>query len=269
MARDGVSVGFVPTMGALHEGHRALIRTARLGSDALVVSIFVNPAQFGPREDFARYPRSLQQDLTLCRAEGVDVVFTPSVQAMYPNGFQTCVTVPHLAARWEGATRPGHFQGVATVVTKLLSIVRPDIAFFGQKDYQQAALIGRIVEDLNLGTTVRVHSTVREADGLALSSRNVFLTPAQRAAAPVLFQALQAGAHAIRQGTRRGRAIFSIMAARVRKEPLARLEYLAVCDPVTLKPVTNVRGRVVILGAMKIGKVRLIDNLLVSPPRVR
>ncbi len=269
MARDGVSVGFVPTMGALHDGHRALIRAARLASDALVVSIFVNPAQFGPREDFACYPRSLKQDLVLCRAEGVDVVFAPAVQAMYPDGFQTYVSVPDLAARWEGAARPGHFQGVATVVAKLLSLVRPDIAFFGQKDYQQAALVRRIVEDLNLASAVRIHPTVREPDGLALSSRNVFLTPAQRAAAPVLFDALRAGARAIRHGTCRGRTIARIMAARVHKEPLARLDYLAVCDPVTLEPVSNVKGRVVLLGAIKIGKVRLIDNLLVSPRRAR
>jgi pantoate--beta-alanine ligase len=256
-------------MGALHAGHRALIRSARLASDAVVVSIFVNPTQFGPREDFSRYPRPVKQDLALCRSEDVDVVFTPSVKTMYPRGFQTTVTVSDLAARWEGPVRPRHFQGVATVVTKLLSLVRPDVTLFGQKDYQQAALIRRMVEDLNLGTTIRIHPTVRQADGLALSSRNVYLTPAQRAAAPVLFQALQAGAQAIRRGTRRGRTINRMMVARVRHEPLARLDYLAVCDPLTLEPVFHVKTRVVLLGAVRIGRIRLIDNLLVGPRRLR
>jgi pantoate--beta-alanine ligase len=269
LRREGVTIGFVPTMGALHDGHRALIRTARLASDALVVSVFVNPAQFGAREDFTRYPRPLKQDLALCRSEGVDIVFTPSVQTMYPRGFQTCVTVPDLAKRWEGAIRPHHFPGVATVVTKLLSLVRPDLAVFGQKDYQQALIVQRLVEDLNLGTVIRIHPTVREADGLALSSRNLYLTPAQRRAAPVLFRALKAGAQAIRRGTSRGRTIARIMAETVRKEPLTRLDYVAVCAPETLEPVSRVTTRVVLLGAMKIGKVRLIDNLLVSPPRHR
>lgn len=262
--REGVTIGLVPTMGALHAGHRALIRAARLACDALVVSLFVNPAQFGPKEDFARYPRRRREDAVLCRKEGVDVLFAPPAGEVYPDGFQTTVSVPRLARRWEGERRPGHFDGVATVVTKLLALVRPGVAVFGQKDYQQAALIRRLVEDLNLGSRVIVYPTVREADGLALSSRNTYLTPAQRRAAPVLVRALQAGRGAIRSGVRSGPKIRSAMRAVIGREPLATPEYLAVCDPETLDPLTRVRDRAVLLGAIRIGRVRLIDNLLVK-----
>ena len=261
--REGVTIGLVPTMGALHAGHRALIRAARLSCDAVVVSLFVNPAQFGPKEDFTRYPRQPGADAILCRKEGVDVLFAPPVSQIYPDGFQTAVAVPALARRWEGARRPGHFAGVATVVTKLLTLVRPAAAFFGQKDFQQAALIRRLVEDLNLGARVIVYPTVREADGLALSSRNVYLTPAQRQAAPVLFQALKAGRAAIRTGDRSGARIQRVMRKVVAAEPMARLDYLAVCDPDTLEPLTRVRDRAVLLGAIRIGTIRLLDNLLV------
>ena len=261
--REGVTIGLVPTMGALHAGHRALIRAARLSCDAVVVSLFVNPAQFGPKEDFTRYPRQPGADAILCRKEGVDVLFAPPVSQIYPDGFQTAVAVPALAHRWEGARRPGHFAGVATVVTKLLTLVRPAAAFFGQKDFQQAALIRRLVEDLNLGARVIVYPTVREADGLALSSRNVYLTPAQRRAAPVLFQALKAGRAAIRTGDRSGARIQRVMRKVVAAEPMARLDYLAVCDPDTLEPLTRVRDRAVLLGAIRIGTIRLLDNLLV------
>jgi pantoate--beta-alanine ligase len=262
--REGVTIGLVPTMGALHAGHRALIRAARLSCDAVVVSLFVNPAQFGPKEDFSRYPRQPKADAALCDKEGVDVLFAPPVNEIYPDGFETTVAVPKLASRWEGALRPGHFAGVATVVTKLLALVRPAAAFFGQKDFQQAALIRRLVQDLNLGTRVIVYPTVREADGLALSSRNVFLTPAQRRAAPALFRALNAGRLALRSGVRSGAAIQRAMRKVVATEPLARPEYLAVCDPDTLEPLARVRGRAVLLGAIRIGRIRLIDNLLVK-----
>lgn len=263
--REGVTIGLVPTMGALHAGHRALIRAARLSCDALVVSLFVNPAQFGPKEDFARYPRRSKKDAALCRKEGVDVLFSPPAGEIYPDGFQTTVAVPKLARRWEGERRPGHFEGVATVVAKLLALVRPEVAVFGQKDYQQAALIGRLVEDLNLGARVLVYPTVREADGLALSSRNAYLTPAQRRAAPVLLRALQAGRGAIRSGVRSGPKIRQAMRRVVAREPLAKLDYLAVCDPETLEPLARVRDRAVLLGAIRIGRVRLIDNLLATP----
>jgi pantoate--beta-alanine ligase len=262
--REGVTIGLVPTMGALHAGHRALIRAARLSCDAVVVSLFVNPTQFGPNEDFSRYPRKSKADAALCKKEGVDVLFAPPVEEIYPDGFQTTVVVPKLARRWEGELRPGHFAGVATVVTKLLALVRPTVAVFGQKDFQQAALIKRLVEDLNLGARVIVYPTVREADGLALSSRNMYLTAAQRRAAPVLFQALLAGRAAIRAGVRSGAGIRQTMRRVVGQESLAEVDYLAVCDPDTLEPLARVRERAVLLGAIRIGRVRLIDNLLVT-----
>lgn len=262
--REGVTIGFVPTMGALHAGHRALIHAARLACDAVVVSIFVNPTQFGPTEDLSKYPRQLGLDRALCRTEGIDVIFAPSKQTMYPPGSQTIVTVPAIARRWEGEARPQHFQGVATVVTKLLCLIQPDFTWFGQKDYQQAALVQRLVKDLNLPGRLVVHPTVRESDGLALSSRNVYLTASHRQAAPVLYRALQAGAASIRAGERRGAHIQRSMALVVAREPLATSEYLTVCDPLTLEPLSTVRRKAVLLGAIRIGSVRLIDNLLVS-----
>ena len=267
--REGVTIGFVPTMGALHAGHRALIRAARLGCDAVAVSIFVNPTQFGPMEDLSKYPRPLKRDLALCREQDVDAVFLPDVPTMYPPGSQTVVTVPGLASRWEGAVRPHHFQGVATVVTKLLSLVQPDISGFGQKDYQQAALVKRLAEDLNLPGKVIVHPTVREEDGLALSSRNVYLSPEQRRAAPALYRALSAGARAIRAGRRRGRTIEQAMGRVVRQEPLATIDYLACCDPVTLEPLSSITNKAVLLGAIRIGTVRLIDNVVVTTGKRR
>jgi pantoate--beta-alanine ligase len=228
------------------------------------VSLFVNPTQFGPNEDFSRYPRQPKADAALCNKEGVDVLFAPPINEIYPDGFQTAVTVPTLARRWEGEQRPGHFDGVATVVTKLLTIVRPSAAFFGQKDFQQAALIRRLVEDLNLGARVIVYPTVREADGLALSSRNTYLTKDQRAAAPVLFQALKAGRTAIRDGIKAVTKIQQMMRDVAKRERLAKIEYLAVCDPDTLEPLKQIRDRAVLLGAIRIGRIRLIDNLLVN-----
>src|SRR3989441_10696897 len=183
LQREGVTIGLVPTMGALHEGHRSLIRAARLACDASAVSVFVNPLQFGPLEDFDRYPRSLAQDLRLCQSAGVDAVFIPRAQEMYPPDFETAVSVQRLTRRYEGLSRPGHFGGVTTVVTKLLNIVHPNKAFFGQKDYQQAVVVARLVKDLNLDTEIVMRPTVREPDGLALSSRNLHLSPEERKAA--------------------------------------------------------------------------------------
>lgn len=267
LLREGVNIGFVPTMGALHDGHRALIRQARLRCDALVVSLFVNPTQFGPQEDLAKYPRTLPQDRALCRAEGVDVCFEPTAQAMYPEGFQTIVTLPTIARRWEGERRPHHFSGVATVVTKLFGMVRPQLAFFGQKDFQQSALVRQLVKDLNLGVEISVCPTVREADGLAMSSRNVYLTQDERTRAVTLYKSLRAGAEAIRQGVTDGEAVQSVMVQVVKGEAAMTIDYLAVCDPFTLEPLSTVTSRVVLLGAVRIGSVRLIDNLLVTPPR--
>lgn len=263
LQREGVTIGLVPTMGALHAGHRALIRTARLSCDAVVVSLFVNPRQFDRSEDLVRYPRRERADAALCRAEGVDLLFAPSQSEMYQPGFQTSVSLSRLAQRWEGARRPGHFEGVATVVTKLLSLVRPDTTFFGQKDFQQAVLVKRLVADLNLGVRVVLCPTVREADGLAYSSRNERLTRAQRRAAPILYAALDAGHRAIKAGVRSGAKVRRIMEGVVAQEPLARVEYLAVCDPDDLSPLAQVGQQTLLLGAIQLGRVRLLDNVLV------
>jgi pantoate--beta-alanine ligase len=253
-------------MGALHDGHRALIRTARLRCDALVVSIFVNPTQFGPREDLATYPKPIAKDRALCREEGVDACFEPSVDAMYPAGFQTTVSVPVIARRWEGEIRPHHFPGVATVVTKLFSIVRPHLALFGQKDYQQSALVRRLVNDLDLGVTIQVCPTVRERDGLAMSSRNIHLSAEERRIAPLLSRALQAGRQTIKDGLRDVAAIERIMRQTIEQVPTIHVEYLAVCDVNSLEPLSVVAAHAVLLGAVRIGSVRLLDNLLVRMP---
>ena len=262
--REGVTIGLVPTMGALHEGHRSLIRAARLACDASAVSIFVNPLQFGPLEDFDRYPRSLAQDLRLCRSGGVDAVFLPRAQEMYLPDFETAVSVQRLTRRYEGLSRPGHFGGVTTVVTKLLNIVHPDKAFFGQKDYQQAVVVARLVKDLNLDTEIVMRPTVREPDGLALSSRNRHLSPEERKAATVLYRALSDGRELIRAGERSVKKVEAAMTRLIWAEPLARLDYLAVADPITLDEFRSVRGRVVLLLAVWIGETRLIDNLIVT-----
>jgi len=264
LQRERVTIGLVPTMGALHEGHRSLIRAARLACDASAVSIFVNPLQFGPLEDFDRYPRSLAQDLRLCQSAGVDAVFIPRAQEMYPPDFETAVSVQRLTRRYEGLSRPGHFGGVTTVVMKLLNIVRPDKAFFGQKDYQQTVVVERLVKDLNLDTEIVVRPTVREPDGLALSSRNRHLSPEERKAATVLYRALSDGRELIRAGERSVKKVEAAMTRLIWAEPLARLDYLAVADPITLDEVRSVRGRVVLLLAVWIGKSRLIDNLIVT-----
>lgn len=269
LRRKGVTVGFVPTMGALHDGHRSLIRAARLQCDVLVVSIFVNPTQFGQSEDLSAYPRPITRDRALCREEGVDVCFEPTARGMYPEGFQTTVTVPMLARRWEGAARPHHFAGVATVVTKLFGIVRPHLALFGQKDYQQAALVRQLVNDLNLGVTIQIRRTVREMDGLAMSSRNVYLNADERRIAPLLFQALQTGRQKMMGGIHDGAALERIMRQTVEQAPAIHVEYLAVCDPDSLEPLSAVTARAVLLGAVRIGPTRLIDNLLVKMPARR
>ena len=273
LRREGVTIGFVPTMGALHDGHRALIRSARLQCDALVVSIFVNPTQFAPTEDLAQYPRPIEKDRALCRDAGVDVCFEPTTAAMYPEGFQTIVTVPAIARRWEGESRPNHFAGVATVVTKLFGMVRPHVALFGQKDYQQAALVRQLVKDLNLGVEIVVRPTVRERDGLALSSRNVYLSTEGRRIAPILFYALQAGRQAIEGGTTDAESAQAIMHKVIAGEPVIQIDYLAVCDRTTLEPLTRITRQAVLLGAVRIGSVRLIDNVLAgrkkSEPAVR
>jgi pantoate--beta-alanine ligase len=267
LRREGVVIGFVPTMGALHEGHRALLRAARLKCDALVVSMFVNPIQFAPSEDLATYPRHLSQDRTICREEDVDVCFEPTPAAMYPKGFQTVVTVPSVARRWEGETRPHHFGGVATVVTKLFGVVRPDVVWFGQKDFQQCAVVRQLVKDLNFNIRLIVRPTVRERDGLAMSSRNVFLSTEERRLAPMLYQALLAAQRAIETGVADPKTVQAMMRNVLEAQPAIRIDYLAICDPDTLEPLDRIDRQAVILGAIRLGSVRLIDNVLTRRTR--
>lgn len=266
LRREGVTIGFVPTMGALHDGHRALIRTARLQCDALVVSIFVNPTQFGPQEDLIKYPRPIVKDRALCKAEGVDVCFEPTAAAMYPEGFQTVVTVPAIGRRWEGECRPHHFAGVATVVTKLFGIVRPHHVVFGQKDYQQAAVVRQLIADLNLGVILDVRATVRERDGLAMSSRNSYLSAEERRIAPIFYEALQAGRQAIADGATDAAWVQEVMRKVIAEKPTVQIEYLAICDPTTLEPLATIDRQAVLLGAIRMGSIRLIDNVVVKRP---
>lgn len=258
------TVALVPTMGALHEGHLRLVERAGELADEVWVSIFVNPTQFGPGEDFERYPRDLERDRELLADRGVALLFNPSVKEMYPRPAATTVDLPGLASGLCGAFRPGHFQGVGLVVTKLLAIVHPEVAVFGAKDWQQSAIVRRLVEDLNLPVRIDVVPTVREADGLAMSSRNAYLTPEERQAATVLQRALQAGEAAIRGGLIDGRAVERRISATVADEPRARLQYAAAVDPDTLQPVDTITRRVLLALAVHVGATRLIDNLLVE-----
>jgi len=256
-------VGVVPTMGCLHEGHLSLIRAARSQNDVVIVTLFVNPLQFGPGEDFARYPRPFARDRALAKAAGTDILFAPTQRELYPRGFQTAVDLGALARRWEGASRAGHFRGVATVVTILFRLTRPTMAYVGQKDYQQALIIQRLARDLRLGLSVRILPTVREPDGLAMSSRNASLTPTQRLQAATLFLALGEARERIRGGERSGAALIEGMRRRI-GETEARIDYAAIVDAATLEPVWRLRGRVALLVAARLGRTRLIDNLLVD-----
>jgi pantoate--beta-alanine ligase len=260
--RAGKQVGFVPTMGALHAGHVSLIEAARAANGFVVVSIFVNPTQFGPNEDFTRYPRPLERDLDLCR--GVDLVFVPDAATVYPSGFQTLVQVNALSNILEGASRPGHFQGVATVVLKLFNLVQPDRAYFGQKDAQQVRVIQQMVRDLNVPVEVVVCPTVREPDGLALSSRNQYLDAAQRREATALIQTLEKAETMIREGERDAAVIERAMADRIAATPGAVLDYAVAVESDTLKPATSFRGAILLAIAVKFGGTRLIDNRIVK-----
>ena len=264
MRRQGKRIGLVPTMGALHDGHVALMRRARRANDLVVATIFVNPLQFGPREDYARYPRALRQDLRLAREAGVDIVFAPPLDAVYPPGFQTRLRAGPLAARWEGAVRPGHFDGVVTVVAILFQLTQPTDAYFGQKDYQQARIIARLIHDLQLPIRFHLCPTVREPDGLAMSSRNRYLLPQDRPRAAALIRALRAARARLRAGQRNAAFVQRQMWAILQREPGVRVDYAAITDAETLEPLTRVRGRVALLVAARVGRTRLIDNLLVD-----
>jgi pantoate--beta-alanine ligase len=248
-------------MGYLHEGHLSLVRLARAENRTVVVSIFVNPTQFGPSEDFTAYPRDMERDLRLLRDAGADLVFAPSAEEMYPDGFKTYVIVERITERLEGSFRPTHFRGVATIVLKLFTILQPDCAYFGQKDAQQLRVIRQLAADLNLSIDVHAGPTVREPDGLALSSRNVYLSPEERTAAAVLSRALRLAEQRYRDGERSGTRLREIMRAELAAEPLAHPDYVSVADADSLEELDAVDGPTLLSLAVRIGKTRLIDNI--------
>jgi len=260
---DG-KLGLVPTMGYLHEGHISLARRAKAECDHVAVSIFVNPTQFGPNEDLSKYPRDLERDLHLLEEAGVDLVWTPTPEIMYPDGFQTWVEVDEMTRPLEGAQRPGHFRGVTTVVAKLFNAVQPTKAYFGQKDAQQAAVIRQMTKDLNFPIEIVVCPIVREPDGLAMSSRNVYLDVNQRKAATVLYRSLSAAKTAYEQGERDAEKLRQIMKATIASEPLAQMQYVSCADGDTLQELEKVTGKALLSMAVFFGKTRLIDNFVLE-----
>lgn len=259
-----VKIGFVPTMGALHAGHISLVRAARTQSDVVIVSIFVNPLQFGPKEDFSKYPRTLERDCDLLVAENVDYVFAPSVEEMYPQGGKTWVTVEGITDLLDGRSRPGHFRGVTTVVSKLFHIVQPDLAFFGQKDAAQVAIIQKMVRDLNLDVRIVVCPTVRESDGLAMSSRNAYLDPSQRRQATVLYRALIRVQTLADQGERDSGKLLAAGTQTIAEESSISLDYFEIVDRDTLEPVAETSGGALVAVAAYVGDTRLIDNIVLE-----
>ncbi|MCL0056778.1 pantoate--beta-alanine ligase [Dehalococcoidia bacterium] len=257
-------VGFVPTMGYLHEGHLSLVRRARGENRSVAVSIFVNPTQFGPQEDFETYPRDAERDLTLLRREGIDVVFVPEAEEMYPADFNSWIVVEGMTEMLEGASRPGHFRGVATVVAKLLNIVQPNRAYFGRKDAQQALVIEKMVNDLNMSPEIIVAPTVREPDGLAVSSRNVRLDPEERQAALVLWKSLSLAQQLRSGGERSADRIRQQMIALIEGEPRARIDYVSIADPESLRELDEIDRPALVSLAVRIGKTRLIDNVILD-----
>jgi pantoate--beta-alanine ligase len=258
----GKRIGLVPTMGALHEGHLSLVRTARSQSDLVVVSLFVNPTQFGPKEDFSRYPRTLEKDSALLQAEKVDFLFNPSVEEMYPPGASTWVVVEGLSEKLDGRSRPGHFRGVTTVVSKLFNLVQPDLAFFGQKDAAQAAIIRKMVRDMDFDVRIVVCPIVREKDGLAMSSRNVYLNPEQRRAATVLYRGLMRMQTLADQGESNSTRLVAAAKQVIAEEPQVRLDYLEIVNWDTLDPVADISRGALAAVAAYVGETRLIDNLV-------
>jgi len=262
--RSDKIIGLVPTMGCLHEGHLSLIRKARKECDEVIVSIFVNPTQFGEGEDYQRYPRNLERDINLSEREGVDVIFAPSVEDMYPENYSTFVQVEgKLSSVLEGASRPGHFRGVCIVLTKLFNIINPDLSFFGEKDYQQALIVKKMVRDLNIPTRIVLLPTVREKDGLAMSSRNSYLNEKERKAATILYKSLKEAKKWIKDGEKDPSQIIDKMRSFIAKEPLAKIDYIAIVDSESLKEVKEIKRGDLIALAVYIGKVRLIDNMKV------
>ncbi len=261
---EGKTIALVPTMGALHEGHLSLMRKAHIDADVLVISIFVNPIQFGPGEDYKQYPRNFEFDMALVNDVGVDIIFTPKDSEMYPDGFKTSVRVGDLGERLCGASRPGHFEGACTIVAKLFNIIRPDYAYFGRKDAQQALIIRRMAADMNVGVEVVVLPIVRDKDGLAISSRNAYLNSKERKAAPVLYKSLEMAKKLIDAGERKAGIIKQQMQDLIQAQKLAQLEYISVCEFENLTEVDTIKPNTLIALAVKIGKARLIDNYLVE-----
>ncbi|UCG54945.1 MAG: pantoate--beta-alanine ligase [Dehalococcoidia bacterium] len=257
-------VGFVPTMGYLHEGHISLIRQAKMDNSSVVVSIFVNPTQFSTGEDFGRYPRNLESDLSQLKKEDVDAVFVPTPTEIYPTNFSSRVEVDKITQRLEGVSRPGHFSGVTTIVAKLFNIIQPTRAYFGQKDAQQATVINKMIVDLNMNLTIITLPTVREPDGLAISSRNSYLNPKERKAALVLYQSLMLAKKLWHQGERDVKTLRREMVRLIRKEPLAIIDYISFADPLTLWELEEVKPPTLVSLAVKIGETRLIDNLVLE-----
>lgn len=262
---QGKTIGLVPTMGALHTGHLSLMRQGRQDNDIIVVSIFVNPLQFGPGEDYRTYPRNLKLDASLCKKEGTDVIFYPAREEMYSDNYKTYVIVEDLSDVLCGKFRPGHFKGVATVVVRLLNIVRPDTTYFGQKDAQQAIIIKKMVSDLNIPVKIKVMPTVRQKDGLALSSRNAYLNQQERRNATVLYQALNLAKDLIRKGNINSLYIIRMMKQWINQKRIAKIQYISVVDLEELKPVAQIKQKVLIALAVYIGKTRLIDNIIINP----
>jgi pantoate--beta-alanine ligase len=261
---EGRAAGLVPTMGALHEGHLSLVRAALAECQPVITSIFVNPTQFGPSEDFQKYPRAFEADAEKLENAGVDYLFVPEASEIYPPGFRTWVSVEGLSERLEGRLRPGHFRGVTTVVLKLLEIIQPQKAYFGRKDAQQARILQQMARDLHLDSEIIVCPIVREADGLAMSSRNAYLNPDERRAATILFRALDGARASIARGERDALRLTAAMRELLRNEPLAAPDYVELVDAETLEPVTLLRGKCLALLTVKLGSVRLIDNMLVE-----
>jgi pantoate--beta-alanine ligase len=264
MKKEGKSIGFVPTMGHLHEGHLSLVKTAKKHTDVAVMSIFVNPMQFGPKEDYERYPRDLKRDEELAREAGVDVVFNPSAKDIYPEDYATYVTVEKLTDTLCGQSRPGHFRGVATIVTKLFNIVKPDVAYFGQKDMQQALMVKKMACDLNMDVDVKIMPIVREKDGLAMSSRNIYLSQEQRKDAAVLHQSLKHAEAMVKQGERDARKIIRSIEEMIASKPTAKMDYVKIVNTRELKDIKTISQEALIALAAYFGNTRLIDNTVIT-----
>lgn len=265
---EGKTIGFVPTMGYLHDGHLSLIKTAHAGAQVVVVSIYVNPAQFGPSEDLSNYPRDIERDQLLCRENGVDIIFYPDDGQMYPDAYATYVDVEGLTQHLCGATRPGHFRGVTTIVNKLFNIVQPDCAVFGQKDGQQALVIKKMVKDLHIPVQIIIAPTIREKNGLALSSRNKYLTPKQRKEASVLYKALQLGEHLILdKGELKASVIIDEISKLFQNKPDFTIDYITIVDTLKVQPIEHLSGEIMLALAIYVGKARLIDNIIIQVPR--